>query len=62
MDTWLHYREADDTVLCFYYSSSDSKKLLPSGLCSKRDESFVSKNWKDASVSFKLIILDMCMC
>ena len=53
---WLDYNEKNDSVICFYCSCANKKKLLPKGLFSKREETYISKgftNWKDACSSFR---------
>ena len=55
--SWLHYREASDSVICFYCSSAHERKLLPERLYSKREDTYVTKgftNWKDACASFRV--------
>ena len=40
---WLDYKEPTDSVVCFYCSQANQKNLIPAGLHSKRDESFITK-------------------
>ncbi len=41
---WLDYKEPTDTVLCFYCSQANQKKLIPPGLSCKREESFITRD------------------
>ena len=54
--SWLHYREASDSIICFYCSSAHERKLLPERLYSKREDAYVTKrvHSKDACVSFRV--------
>jgi len=52
---WLDYNESNDSVTCFYCSCANEKNLLPKSFASKREESFISKgfkNWKDGCSGF----------
>ena len=40
---WLHYKEVSDSFICYYCSRANERKLLASGLYSKRDETYISK-------------------
>ena len=50
---WLDYQ---DSIICFYCSCANNRKLLTKGLYGTWEETFLSNgfiNWKDACASFR---------